>query len=342
MPLTISEFFSLRPALPLVDVRSEGEFETGHIQSAANIPLLNNEERVIVGTAYKQQGQAIAIKEGFRLVGPRLANIVEETEKLSNGKELLVYCWRGGMRSNNFAQFAGMAKIKCHTLKGGYKIYRQFAADHFSKTLDLVLIGGCTGSGKSEVLRALKSAGEQIVDLEALANHKGSAFGALMLPPQPTTEQFHNNLFEELLQLDLSKRIWIEDESITIGKVFLPPAFWTQMKNSPVVQMDVPKEVRIQRLVNEYGHANREEFLACMDKITKRLGGQHYKAAREKWLAGDAFTTIDILLTYYDKYYSDSLKNKSSRVVSTFVWDGTEIQRLVDEIKKTELVKVNR
>lgn len=332
MPLSISEFFSLRPTLPLVDVRSEGEFETGHVPSAANIPLLNNAERVIVGTAYKQQGQAIAIKEGFRLVGPRLACIVDEAERISNGKELLVYCWRGGMRSNNFAQFANMAKIKCHTLKGGYKTYRQFAADYFSQPLELILIGGCTGSGKSEVLRALKSAGEQILDLEDLANHKGSAFGALMMPPQPTTEQFHNNLFEELLQLDLSKRIWIEDESITIGKVFLPPTFWTQMKNSPIVQMDVPKEVRIQRLVNEYGHADQEEFLACMDKITKRLGGQHYKAAKEKWLAGDAFTTIDILLTYYDKYYSSSLENKSSRVVASMFWNGESSKNFAKQI----------
>jgi tRNA 2-selenouridine synthase len=302
MPLSISEFFSLRPTLPLVDVRSEGEFETGHVPSAANIPLLNNAERVIVGTAYKQQGQAIAIKEGFRLVGPRLACIVDEAERISNGKELLVYCWRGGMRSNNFAQFANMAKIKCHTLKGGYKTYRQFAADYFSQPLELILIGGCTGSGKSEVLRALKSAGEQILDLEDLANHKGSAFGALMMPPQPTTEQFHNNLFEELLQLDLSKRIWIEDESITIGKVFLPPTFWTQMKNSPVVQM------------------------------TKRLGGQHYKAAKEKWLAGDAFTTIDILLTYYDKYYSSSLENKSSRVVASMFWNGESSKNFAKQI----------
>jgi tRNA 2-selenouridine synthase len=139
-------------------------------------------------------------------------------------------------------------------------------------------------------------------------------------------------LFEELLQLDLSKRIWIEDESITIGKVFLPPTFWTQMKNSPVVQMDVPKEVRIQRLVNEYGHADQEEFLACMDKITKRLGGQHYKAAKEKWLAGDAFTTIDILLTYYDKYYSSSLENKSSRVVASMFWNGESSKNFAKQI----------
>jgi tRNA 2-selenouridine synthase len=334
MPLSVEEFLTLRDSLPVIDVRSEGEFEDGHVPHSSNIPLLTNEERAIVGTTYKRKGQPEAIREGFRLVGPRLASIIEQTEKIATQKEILVYCWRGGMRSKNFAQFAGMAKIKCHVLKGGYKAYRQSAFDYFAKPLDLIVIGGCTGSGKSEVLRALKSAGEQVLDLETLANHKGSAFGGLMMPPQPTTEQFHNNLFEELYTLDLSKRIWMEDESITIGKVFLPPAFWSQMKSSPVVQMDVPKDVRVQRLVNEYGHANQAEFLASMDKITKRLGGQHYKAAKEHWLAGDAAATIDILLTYYDKYYSSSLQNKSNRIVASVSWDGKNIDNLIAEISE--------
>jgi tRNA 2-selenouridine synthase len=338
MTLSPSDFLSLRQSLPLIDVRSEGEFDVGHIQGAINIPLLNNEERIIVGTAYKQKGQATAIKEGFRLVGPRLLDIIKETEGISLGRELLVYCWRGGMRSSNFGQLVGMAKIKTHTLKGGYKAYRQLAFDYFSKPLDLMLIGGCTGSGKSEVLRALQQEGEQILDLESLANHKGSAFGGLMMPPQPTTEQFHNNLFEEILKLDLSKRIWVEDESITIGKVSLPPPFWNQIRNSPVVEMDVLKEIRIQRLVNEYGIANKEEFLVCMDKIIKRLGGQHYKSAKEKWLAGDAATTIDILLTYYDKYYSGSLQKKSNRIISTLEWDGVDAPKLAMKMKSIQPV----
>lgn len=332
MTLSPTDFLSLRQSLPLTDVRSEGEFELGHIPGATNIPLLNNEERIIVGTAYKQKGQATAIKEGFRLVGPRLVDIIHETERVSLGKELLVYCWRGGMRSSNFAQFAGMAKIKTHTLKGGYKAYRQLAFDYFSKPLDLVLIGGCTGSGKSEVLRTLQQAGEQILDLESLANHKGSAFGGLMMPPQPTTEQFHNHLFEEALKLDLSKRIWVEDESITIGKVSLPLPFWNQMRNSPLIQIEVSKEIRIQRLVSEYGHADKNEFLLCMEKITKRLGGQHLNAAKEKWLAGDAATTIDILLTYYDKYYSNSLQNKSNRIAQSIAWNGENTEAIAQKI----------
>ncbi len=324
MSLSLEDFFTLRKSLPVIDVRSEGEFEQGHIAGAINLPLLNNEERVVVGTTYKRNGTQEAIYEGFRLVGPRLKSIVLEAEKISSGKEVLVHCWRGGMRSTNFCQFIGMAKLKSHVLKGGYKAYRQFALDYFKKPLELTLIGGCTGSGKSEVLRELEKQGEQILDLETLAHHKGSAFGSLMQPAQPTTEQFHNLLFEKLFRLDLTKRIWVEDESITIGKVFLPPDFWTIMKASPVIQMDVSKEVRIQRLVDEYGSADKTEFLAAMDKIIKRLGGQHYKAAKERLLEGDMAATIDILLTYYDKYYLGSIAKKEQRIKTVLPWNGED------------------
>ncbi|MFN6087228.1 MAG: tRNA 2-selenouridine(34) synthase MnmH [Cyclobacteriaceae bacterium] len=324
MSLSVEEFLALRASHPIVDVRSEGEFEEGHISGAINIPLLNNEARAIVGTAYKKKGQAAAIREGFRLVGPRLAEIIQQTETIAAGKEILVHCLLGGMRSSNFCQFAGMAKIKSQILKGGYKAYRQFAIEAFQQPLQILLIGGCTGSGKSEVLRALKEQGEQVVDLETLAHHKGSAFGSLMQLPQPTTEQFHNNLFEEIFKLDISRPIWVEDESITIGKVFLPPDLWLRMKSSPIIQMNVSKDVRVQRLVSEYGHADRAEFLEAMTKIIKRLGGQHFKAAKEKLLEGDMAGTIEILLTYYDKYYLESIESKKDRVKLILPWDGKD------------------
>jgi tRNA 2-selenouridine synthase len=335
MPISIEEILTLRDQLPLIDVRSQGEFAEGHIRGAMNIPLLNNEERVIVGTAYKKQGQQIAIKEGFRLVGPRLLEIINETEKIADGREVLVHCWRGGMRSNNFCQFIGMAKIKTRSLKGGYKAYRQLALQTFQKPLQLVLITGCTGSGKSEVLRALSQQGEQVLDLEAMANHKGSAFGGLMLPPQPTTEQFHNDLFEAMLRLDLTKTIWVEDESITIGKVSLPVDFWRHMQASPLVQMHVRKEIRINRLVNEYGIADRLEFSLAMDKITKRLGGQHLKAAKASLAEGNMAATIDILLTYYDKYYLGSIDKKKGRIKYELEWDGKSSENFAKTLIKT-------
>jgi len=332
MIISIDDFLLLRKQLPVVDVRSPGEFHEGHIRNAINIPLLNNEERIQVGTDYKQKGQKEAIKTGFRLVGPRLLDIVTETERVAQGKELLVHCWRGGMRSNNFSQFAGMAGVKSHTLKGGYKEYRSLALESFKKPFQIILLTGCTGSGKSEILRALKEQGEQVLDLEALANHKGSAFGGLLMPAQPTTEQFQNELFEEILSLDLSKRIWVEDESIAIGKIFLPSDFWKTMHDSPMVQMDVPKEVRIQRLVNEYGPADRVEFLEIMGKIVKRLGGQHYQAAKERLLEGDMTSTMDILLTYYDKAYLASIDKRREKVTMVLPWNGENHQGFASEV----------
>lgn len=332
MTVTIQEFLSLRNQLPVIDVRSEKEYGDGHILNALNIPLLNNEERVAVGTDYKQKGQIEAIKTGFRLVGPRIIDIVNEAEKAAQNKEILVHCWRGGMRSSNFCSFVGMAKLRTHQLRGGYKAYRQEALASFKHPFNFFVIGGMTGSGKSEVLRALAKKGEQIIDLEKLANHKGSVFGGLMMPAQPTTEQFQNNLFEEILKLDLNRRIWIEDESIAVGKIFLPEDLWRRMSVGAIIEMDVAKQKRIERLVNEYGPANKTEFLNCMTGIIKKLGGQHFNSAKEKLLHGDMASTIDILLTYYDKAYSTGLSKKQDRVKLRVNWDGNDASAFASEL----------
>jgi len=335
MIISLNDFLRLRHNLPVVDVRSEGEFSDGHIPNGINIPLLTNEERKQVGTMYKQRGQLEAIKTGFRLVGPRLNSIIDATLQAAGQQEVLVHCWRGGMRSSNFCQFIGMAGVKSHQLQGGYKTYRQRAQETFTLPLNLYVIGGCTGSGKSEILRALTDAGEQIIDLENLARHKGSVFGGLMMPPQPTSEQFQNDLFEEILKLDLSKRIWIEDESVAIGKIFLPQSLWRTLSASPVVEVEVSKASRVVRLVEEYGNADREEFLSAMERITKKLGGQHFKAAKEKLLAGDMAATIEILLTYYDKAYHNGLERKKQRIVQRVQWDGQNSDAVVNHLLNT-------
>jgi len=325
MAISFDEFLALRKNLPVVDVRSEGEYQSGHIQNAINIPLLNNQERVLVGTDYKQKGQLEAIKTGFRLVGPRLLDIITEAERVTSSKEVLVHCWRGGMRSNNFCQFVGMAGIKTHSLKGGDKTYRQKALESFLQPLNLILLTGCTGSGKSEILRGLKASGQQVIDLETLASHKGSAFGGLFMNPQPTTEQFQNNLFEEILQLDPQQPIWVEDESIAIGHIFLPRDFWLQMNNSSLVQVLVDKDVRVKRLVEEYGKADKDEFLAIMSKIVKRLGGQHFNTAKQKLLEDDMQAVMQVLLTYYDKAYLHSIEKRKDKMKKIVKWDGEEI-----------------
>jgi tRNA 2-selenouridine synthase len=322
--ISIDEFLELRESLPIVDVRSENEFGEGHIRGAINIPILNNDERVAVGTDYKQKGQFEAIKTGFRLVGPRFLEIINNAERVAANRELLVYCWRGGMRSSNFCQILGMAKIKTLQLSGGYKAYREQALASYKTPMKLHIIGGCTGSGKSEILRELGRRGEQVIDLETLAGHKGSVFGGLMMGPQPTTEQFQNDLFEELMKLDLSRRIWVEDESIAVGKIFLPQEFWTQMSSAPVYEISVDKHIRVGRLVNEYGKADKQAFLEAMELIMKKLGGQNFKEAKKKLFEDDMASTIAILLNYYDKAYGIGLTNKQHRIKAHVSWNGKD------------------
>jgi tRNA 2-selenouridine synthase len=261
-----------------------------------------------------------------------LNDIISDAKKVANNNELIVHCWRGGMRSSNFCQFVHREGISTHQLEGGYKTYRHAALELFKKSFHIIVIGGCTGSGKSEILRALGSRGEQILDLEKLANHKGSAFGGLMQPSQPTTEQFQNDMFEEMLHLNPGKRIWVEDESISIGKVFLPNDFWRNLCASPVVEIELEKSKRVERLVQEYGDANKAEFLQAMEKITTRLGGQHFNAAREKLLQDDMASTIEILLTYYDKAYLSGLEKKKSRIKEKFEWNGKDTDMLAREM----------
>ena len=334
MQLSLQDFLSLRKELPVLDVRSQGEFSAGHIRGASSIPLLTDDERVVVGTTYKQKGQREAIREGFRLVGPRLLDLISHAEEISGGKEVLVHCWRGGMRSSNFSQFISMAGIRSRVLTGGYKAYREAALDSFRQPFQLVTLTGCTGSGKSEVLRELARQGEQVVDLEAMAHHKGSAFGGLLQLPQPTTEQFQNDLYEQLQSLDQTKRIWVEDESIAIGKIFLPSDFWAHMHRSPLVRMDVSKQVRVGRLVNEYGQADREEFLQIMAKVSKKLGGQNFLVAKEKLLQEDMASVIDILLTYYDKAYLGSIDKRKEQLQLTVPWDGNNVASFVSDLIK--------
>jgi tRNA 2-selenouridine synthase len=236
------------------------------------------------------------------------------------------------MRSANFCQITGMAKVKTLQLAGGYKAYRHEALESYKRPLRLKVIGGYTGSGKSEILGALGKKGEQIIDLENLANHKGSVFGGLMMPPQPSTEQFQNDLFEVLMKLDPSRRVWVEDESIALGKIFLPNDFWLQMSSSPVFEMQVDKDVRIERLVKEYGLADKEAFLEAMKRIVKKLGGQHFNTAKQKLFEDDMGATIDILLTYYDKAYKTGLTNKEHRIKNRIAWNGKDPEGLVDQL----------
>ncbi|MFN3940651.1 MAG: tRNA 2-selenouridine(34) synthase MnmH, partial [Chitinophagales bacterium] len=210
------------PVMPLIDVRSPAEYAHAHIPGAVNMPLLSDAERKQTGIAYKREGQEAAIKLGLDLVGVKLSRFVAEAKNIAMNNAVALHCWRGGMRSKSMAILFDFAGIRTYVIKGGYKSFRRLAKKYFDMPYSMLILGGNTGSGKTEVLHALQMAGEQVIDLEALAHHKGSAFGALGEETQPTTEQFENDLFYALRKCNLQKHIWLEDESHLIGTVFIP------------------------------------------------------------------------------------------------------------------------
>ncbi|MEM1122557.1 MAG: tRNA 2-selenouridine(34) synthase MnmH, partial [Bacteroidota bacterium] len=234
--IDIADLLTLDKKLPLFDVRSPAEFAKGHIPDAVNLPLFTNEERGIVGTIYKKENPRKAMLQGLEFVGPKMRWLIEAVEKVTTNKQIAVHCWRGGKRSGSVAWLLGMAGLEVHTINGGYKAYRTHILNtFFEQKLNLVVLGGKTGCGKTKILKAIRAAGEQVIDLEGLANHKGSAFGFIGEPCPPTVEQFENNLFHQFSQLDLDRRIWVENESKRIGKVLIPQGFWEQMKAAPLI-----------------------------------------------------------------------------------------------------------
>lgn len=305
-----AEFIEHSKTLPIIDVRSPGEYDRAHIPTAISVPLFNNEERAKVGTLYKKSGKDAAVLLGLEIVGPKLADFVRQVQKIAHQKEVLVHCWRGGMRSGSFAWLLKTAGFKAHTLEGGYKAYRNLVLDAFEIPYQFIVLGGKTGSGKTDILKEIEKLGEQIIDLEQLAHHKGSSFGAIGQLSQYSTEHFENVLHQKILTLDTSKRIWIEDESRNVGSCYIPHTFFNQLRIAKVAFIDVPKSIRIERLVKEYAFCDPQLLVEATDRIKKRLGGQHHKAALEALDAKDYAAVADITLTYYDKAYLHGLSQR--------------------------------
>jgi tRNA 2-selenouridine synthase len=318
MPATridIDSFLQLAKEHPVLDVRSPGEFNHAHIPGAISFPLFSDEERKIVGTTYKQQSREEAIKVGLDFFGPTMKDRIVAAEKIANGnKTLLVHCWRGGMRSGAIAWLLDLYGFKVYTLAGGYKAYRNWALSLFKKELPISIIGGYTGSGKTELLQALEKSGEQVIDLETIACHKGSAFGSIGMPTQPGQEQFENNLATQLASFAANPQnagtIWMEDESQRIGLVNIPGDLWNTMRRSKVYFLDIPFEKRLEHIVEEYGVLDRQKLVDAIDRITKKLGHQQAQHAKNFLAEGHIKASFDILLRYYDKFYEKSLHNR--------------------------------
>lgn len=312
--LKIESFISLSAYHPVIDVRAPSEFQQGHIPGAVNIPLFDDYERKVVGTAYKQVNKESAMYAGLEFAGKKLVQLAKEGERIAGRKRtLLVHCWRGGMRSKSMVWLFETIGINCYLLEGGYKSYRNYVREILADPLNLLVIGGRTGSGKTAILLHMRNRGEQVIDLEGLAHHKGSAFGALGELAQPTTEQFENDLAREILLLDSDKVTWIEDESRNVGRCVIPVELFSRMRSARTVFLDISRELRARHLVGDYAKYDQEELRACVLKIEKRLGGDRTNEALESIEQKDYYQTAMITLHYYDKAYMFSLEKNHEK-----------------------------
>ena len=335
----------LRDNIPLLDVRAPVEFLKGAFPAAYNIPLLNDEERAQVGTMYKRAGQDAAISLGHRLVSShsKTQRLDAWAQWLQSHPEAWLYCFRGGLRSRTVQDWLGEAGIKVPRVPGGYKAMRQALLDTIDavpQRHSLCIVAGRTGSGKTHLLNALPDS----LDLEGLAHHRGSAFGA-QLGGQPTQINFENALAVRLLNLRAqgSQALFVEDESRAIGSLSVPPNLHAAMKSSPIALIEENLEFRTQTILTDYIGDNSQQFLQAdpergfehfydyllgsLAKIKRRLGGENYSALHD--LMEDALSAqmngegddahalwIRKLLTdYYDPMYAYQLAKRQERVV---------------------------
>lgn len=331
--LDIKTVLELRKNRILVDVRSEGEYHYAHIPGAVNIPLLNNDARKEVGTIYKEQGHEAAVQKGFELAAPGFAALYEAFARLASQSELVFYCWRGGLRSQISATLFEWGKGRSNLLKGGYKAYRKAALGEFTKKLNLAVLSGFTGTGKTEILHLLASEGEQVIDIEGLANHKGSALGALGMPGQVSQEMFENLLADQWMLQNTSGPVYIENESRKIGANVLPEAVWEQLQNGRNFEITVPRPVRLQRILKEYGHFDPVDLAHCTRKIQKRLGGLNLKNALDALQNADTETWAGILMDYYDRTYLHSRKDKTD-TPQIVEWNWNQSQQSVQALQQ--------
>jgi tRNA 2-selenouridine synthase len=305
--IKLTDFLKLRSELPLLDARSEGEFAQSHIPGAINLPILTNGERVIVGTLYKEKGSEAATLKGFELVGPRFHQIQKEAIRLFPNRKIIIYCWRGGMRSQILSWLLEMVGFEVFRIKGGYKTYRSFTFEEVRKDRKFIVLGGKTGTGKTILLKKLKEKGEQILDLEGIANHKGSSFGGIGQGQQPTVEQFENLLAENLYHLDSSLPTWVENESRKIGRLIVPDKLFAQLGSALLIDIQKTTEERITHISEEYGYLPEDALISAVNRLQKRLGGLRTQQAIEAIQEKNSVSWISNLLIYYDKTYEFDL-----------------------------------
>ncbi|MFT6296415.1 MAG: tRNA 2-selenouridine synthase [Glaciecola sp.] len=335
----------LKSNTPLLDVRAPIEYSRGSFPNATNIALLNDNAREQVGTTYKQQGADAALELGHKLIHAEVkADLLRQWQlHLEAYPSTVLYCYRGGQRSNIVQQWLAAAGYDVPLIEGGFKALRRFLIDTLEKislTDSFIIAGGKTGSGKTHLINGLNAS----VDLEGRANHRGSAFGR-RITAQPAQIDFENSLAIDFIKLpsDSLNRIFIEDESHSIGSIHLPPNFYAAMKVSPLAIIEASVSSRTAVIFNDYIHSNYLDFVAVhgeeglqlfseslmanLDKIRRRLGDDLYSqirdimrsALRAQSASGDSSEHKDwiklLLINYYDPMYDYQLAKKSDRIV---------------------------
>lgn len=312
--INVDNFLLQSPEKLVIDVRSPIEFKKGHIPGAINIPLFDDLERAEIGTLYKAKGKEDAVMRGLEIVSPKLTTFITEAKKNTKNKGVLVYCFRGGMRSNSFGWLMNTAGLEAVIMQGGYKAYRNHVLKKFEENYKLLLLGGPTGSGKTEILKQLKN-DIPLVDLEALANHKGSAFGGIGQPAQLPQQLFENNFYNELCKIDPLNYFLVEDESMSIGYNKIPYPFWLQMKQAPIIKLMIPFDLRVNRLVNEYGKEDVEQLKKSVRNISQQLGPNNTKDCLQ-WLdEGKLADVAALTLRYYDRAYEYNHTQKNKKII---------------------------
>ncbi len=324
----------------LIDVRTPAEYAEDHIPGAINLPVLSNEERARVGTIYTQESPFLARKIGAALVARNAAAHIEgPLADNDGGWRPLVYCWRGGQRSGSFASILEQIGWRVETLVGGYQSYRRLIVAALYQSafqVPVILLDGNTGTGKTEIIQRLTALGVQNIDLERLANHRGSALGAA--GPQPSQKAFESSLARAAHNLDPARPVLIEAESSRIGQIYLPPQLFAAMKSAPRIEIAAPSASRVEYLVRAYSEeiADCEGFAARLDGLI-RLQGRAQVEAWQAALRAGSFDQVaaEMIELHYDPSYAKARARSGGVVLATCKaerLDETGIIALANEV----------
>jgi tRNA 2-selenouridine synthase len=317
----------------MIDARSPSEFALDRLPGAVNWPSLSDDERALVGTEYKQVSPFVAQKRGAALVARNIAAHIErEVMDKPKAWRPLVYCWRGGKRSGSLALVLGQIGFRVHLLEGGYQQYRRAviaALETLPQRLQYRVVCGTTGSGKSRLLQRLAALGAQVLDLEALANHRGSVLGLVPGSPQPGQKQFESRVWDALRRFDPARPVYVESESRKVGDLRVPERLVERMRVSPCIRLDLPLEARVALLIEDYAFfvTDTKAFCERLDALRVLRGNKVVAAWQESAHAGRTVEVVrDLLESHYDPIYLQSMARNfegSAEPLQQLAWDGS-------------------